>query len=98
MWVPIERVHDFIKVVRGFGEEIIEWADDFQAILLGRGIAERERASEKVILHVNDEECRCMRPKHRHDPLFVFRLSKVLISSLLQVVGDLSAAVVTLRE
>ena len=42
--VPVDGVHDEIKVVGGLSKEIVERADDLETVLLGGGVSERERA------------------------------------------------------
>ena len=42
--VPVDGVHDDVKVVGGLAKEIVERADDLEPVLLGGGVSEGERA------------------------------------------------------
>ena len=79
--VPVDGVHDDVKVVGGLAKEIVERADDLEPVLLGGGVSEGERAGEKVVLHVDHEEGGRRGRQDGLDPLLVLGLSKETIST-----------------
>ena len=78
--VPIEGVHDVVKVLGCLVKKVVDGADELQAVLLRGSHSEGEGAREEIVLNVYHKEGRRGRSQDRLDPLLVLCLCKATVS------------------